>query len=353
MRPLFIILLLCTLLASCSKDNNIKNNFIKSPSENEYTQDHWEITKGASDANNLVKRAFIKDDLLYIVSNEAYKVIDKSNRVIKTVAFDTAMIYYDFAVRFNDEYIIVSDPLHIMIKHLQSGIEKYININPSSMGKFRINGGEHATIFLSSSNNLYYNLDKRVSGSSNFTNYGSNIRFDNNKIFIDSIAPLTNYINFLATGSRYQMIYGTLYDDLTTTYTNLNLTTIPTTIPIQEEANGNAHFITYTGNGGDIYYYLTQYSNGVLTETKIDNETQYANSIASYYLSGNTLYFSTGYYYYYYGLVAYDLTNKTFKTLKQDNRLERIQEIIEYNERLYLITTSGVLSKPLKELNHN
>jgi hypothetical protein len=98
---------------------------------------------------------------------------------------------------------------------------------------------------------------------------------------------------------------------------------------------------------------LTQYLNGVLTETKIDNETQYANSIASYYLSGNTLYFSTGYYYYYYGLVAYDLTNKTFKTLKQDNRLERIQEIIEYNERLYLITTSGVLSKPLKELNHN
>jgi len=334
MKKLILGALIVFSFTACQKTE--PKEFIETPDAPTLPLSDWEIPAGLNDINTNYRSAFVKDDLLYVISHDSYIAIDQTNVIIKNEKFSTPLdpignIY----TRHSYDFIVVIDNQQILIKHLASGAEKYLNEKSTDM-----NG---ARVMLSKYNNLYFNSGWGNDADS--VNHAFHLRYVNNNIILDTLADLL-YSDYASNGNRYQIMLSDLemvvYDDLNKTYNKVNNLVNTPFLPIQEIDNNRSILIVKNRNTEVMQMHNIE--NGVIISTQdIMNESNYSDWMQVYYLSGDLLFFT--------GsnqaiLQSFNLSTKEFTYYPNKIPNEYARQIIEYNDRLYLISTAGIMFKP-------
>jgi hypothetical protein len=336
MNKIVAFIFFMLVFASCKKD--VENSFISTPDEPVLPLSDWEISDGLSDVNTNFRSAFVKDDLLYVISNDSYLVLNKNNKVQKKVNFNKSVDFSTFYTRWSNEFIVVLDRQRIIIKHITTGAEKYIE-----KGSYTDMNG--AKLMLSKYNNLYFNSD--FESQEDTANHAFHLRVANNSIILDTLSDLA-LSQYNSTGTRYQLFYDndlngySLYDDLNKTYNPISLSGIPF-LPIQ---NLGQQSVLVAHDRNDDYMKINYIENGQVANTvAVGNPTEYSNWMQIFYVTRNLIFFTPTNQAVIY---SFDLITQEFTYYPNDIPNEYVRQFIEYNDRLYLISTAGILSKPFE-----
>ncbi len=338
MAKYILLSMLAIFLLGCDKQD--AEEFIDVPGSRAEEYSGWEVVHGLDDLDKSYSLMQIFDDKLYIFSNDAFYVIDDKHQLVKKQEYIKKYAPRTSTTLFNGKYFINLTDSQFYITDMVNEVSrsfKTTDFDTTPRVEF-IDQNEYSNMFLSKYDNLYFHFAWE---KGKYFSY--NISTQGDSIILDTIPALEAYQIF-NWGQRYCVIENLdyemeLYDDSTRT---------SQVVPYRfwDKApmvliGGDEYTILFTQ---DHYSAILKASKGRLFQ----QATLYIDGQAIYdfYYSDSLVYFNASPQYYLYSAPRSGGTIKLEKSEKLPD-YEYIMQIIVFQDKIYLMTLSGILSRDI------